>query len=209
MKVVTRCAQLWERDQIDVSSTIDRLGIDHIATAPTLDAAAVHAKHGPFVWATLQRLGVRDAYLDDLYQEVFIVVHKRLSSFDTSAPMPPWLFGICVRVAAAHRRRAHHRREQVTDAVHTAEVRSDRRTPEDDASHEQSRQQLQAILDEMDLARRAIFVMFEIDELSCDEIAATLGIPVGTVYSRLHHARKEFGRAVERWRARSASGGSR
>lgn len=192
-----------------MSSTIDRLGAHDAALAPTMDAAAVHAKHGPFVWATLQRLGVRDAYLDDVYQEVFIVVHKRLSSFDTSAPMPPWLFGICVRVAAAHRRRAHHRREEVTDAVHAADARSERRTPEDEANDAQSRRQLQAILDEMDLARRAIFVMFEIDELSCDEIAATLGIPVGTVYSRLHHARKEFARAVDRWRSRAENGGVR
>ena len=79
----------------------------------------------------------------------------------------------------------------------------------DRANDAQARRQLQAILDEMDLARRAIFVMFEIDELSCDEIAATLGIPVGTVYSRLHHARKEFARAVERWRSRNNNGGSR
>ncbi len=59
------------------------------------------------------------------------------------------------------------------------------------------------MLDELDLERRAVFVMYEIDELPCEQIAAMIGVPVGTVHSRLHAARKEFQRAAARWQARS------
>jgi len=166
------------------------------------DAAAVHREHAGFLWATLQRLGGRPNDLDDLYQEVFIVVHRRLSDFDTALPMRPWLFGICVRVVAAWRRRAHRRHEELTDTP--PETGTHPPSPEDDAERMQSRQVLHAILEELDLERRATFVMYELDALSCDEIAAMMGVPVGTVHSRLHTARQEFQRAAARWQARHA-----
>ena len=63
---------------------------------------SVHDAHADFVWRSLQRLGVRDADLEDMIQEVFIVVHRRLDAFDASSHLTSWLFGICVRVAAAY-----------------------------------------------------------------------------------------------------------
>jgi RNA polymerase sigma-70 factor (ECF subfamily) len=77
-------------------------------------------------------------------------------------------------------------------------------TPEQELADNQSRQRLEALLDELDLDRRAVFVMFEIDGMPCEEIAQLLGVPVGTVYSRLHAARKEFQRALVRMQARDA-----
>jgi RNA polymerase sigma-70 factor (ECF subfamily) len=139
------------------------------ASVRPLDAAAVHAEHGSTVWSALQRLGVRDADLDDVYQEVFVVVHQRLHTYDPDVgSVAAWLFGICVRVAGAHRRRAHLRRERVTDtpdAAHATPSVAPDATPESQAEARQSRAQLRAILDEMDLERRAVFVMYEIDEL--------------------------------------------
>ena len=166
-----------------------------------LDAAAVHAAQGGFLWATLQRLGVRAHDLDDVYQEVFLVVHRRLGDYAPSLPLRPWLFGICVRVVAAWRRRAHVRREELTDAMpeRTAATPS----PEEGAERARSQQILQCVLDELDLERRAVFVMYEIDELPCEQIADMIGVPVGTVHSRLHAARKEFQRAAARWQARN------
>ncbi len=172
-----------------------------------LDVRAIHDAHADFVFATLQRFGVRDADLDDLMQEVFVVVHRRLDSFDGTSRMTTWLFGIAMRVAAGWRRRAHVRRERATDEL-----------PEDAEAHQregalpadealalmQARSQLEVILDGMDLERRAAFVMFEIEEMSCEEIAQIVGVPVGTVYSRLHKARKEFESALARLHARDA-----
>lgn len=168
-----------------------------------LDLEAVHAEHVDFVWASLQRLGVREPDLQDLTQDVFMIVHDRLHTFDASLPMPPWLFGICRKVAAAHRRKAYVRREKPTAAVADDQVQGGP-GPEDAAQARQARARLDSLLDELDPEKRAVLVMFEIDELPCETIAVQLGIPVGTVYSRLHSARKAFEKALERSRARDA-----
>jgi RNA polymerase sigma-70 factor, ECF subfamily len=177
--------------------------------APELTASGVYAAHADFVWASLQRLGVRANDLDDVLQEVFVIVHQRLHTFDHTAKVTTWLFGICLRAASDHRRRAYRRREQVGDEPVHEPARTETSTPEDAAVGRQSRARLDRILDELDLEKRAVFVMFEVEELSCDEIAAIVGVPVGTVHSRLHAARKQFERAIGRQMARDGHGGAR
>lgn len=163
----------------------------------------IHAEHASFVWLTLQRLGVPHADVEDLLQEVFVVVHRRLSSFDGSAKMTSWLFGICIRVAAAQRRRAYLRRER--SVAELPDPSSDAQTPEESAVVKEAERRLAAVLDRMDLEERALFVMYEIDELSCETIAEMLGVPIGTVYSRLHAARKAFRAELTRVEARESS----
>jgi RNA polymerase sigma-70 factor (ECF subfamily) len=85
----------------------------------------------------------------------------------------------------------------------------DEGNPEEAAETRQAREKLRAILDEMEIERRAVFVMFEVDEMTCDEIASAIGAPVGTVWSRLHAARKEFAKILARHNAREARGGAR
>lgn len=177
-----------------------------VVEAPTV--SSVQEEHGDFVWKSLQRLGVREADLEDMAQEVFVVVHRRLHTFDGSAKMTTWLFGICTRVAAGYRRRAYLRRERSVPDVPDDAGGDDARGPEEEASARQSRALLDRLLAELDVEKRAVFVMFEIDELSCDEIAAVVGVPVGTVYSRLHAARKAFAKALARHQARASRGGA-
>jgi RNA polymerase sigma-70 factor (ECF subfamily) len=167
------------------------------AAAIPLDAAAVHARYAEFVWLSLQRLGALDADIEDVLQEVFVVVHRRLDSFDGSSRLTTWLFGICMRVMAAYRRRAYRRREQSVAELPESAMSSER-DPHESLVAREARARLLAALDRMDLERRAVFVMFELDDMSCDEIAEILGVPVGTVYSRLHAARKEFQKALAR-----------
>ena len=162
----------------------------------------VYRRHVDFVWACLQRFGVRDRDLDDALQEVFVVVHQRLSSFRGDARMTTWLYSICLRVAYAQRRRGHLRRELSVDQVHDT-IDEDGTSPEDELAVRERRRVLEALLDELDLEKRALLAMFEIDELPCEEIASILGLPLGTVYSRLHAARKAFAKAVARFRARA------
>ena len=193
-----------------VSSAIEEGTPPGEASAP-LDVRAIHAEHGEFVWATLQRLGIRETDREDLFQEVFVVVHRRLATFDGSSRMTTWLFGICLRVAAAHRRRAYVRREVPSDvdAQRESIAARDGETPEDEAVAREERETLQAILDEMDLEKRAVFVMFAIEEMSCEQIAEITGAPKGTVHSRLHAARTQFRAAIARWKARDARRGGR
>jgi len=171
-----------------------------------LDVAAIHGDYADFAWRCLQRLGVRNADLEDMLQEVFVVVHRRLHTFRPDVPITGWLFGICTRVASGYRRRSYVRRERSIDDEVENERCADTADPEEVAETRQARAQLETLLDELDVEKRAVFVMFEIEELECEEIAEILGVPVGTVYSRLHSARKAFDKAVARMKAREAHG---
>jgi RNA polymerase sigma-70 factor, ECF subfamily len=175
------------------------------APTPTTRLAAVHAEHAEFVWATLQRFGVRQADLQDVSQEVFLIVQRKLPSFDGACPLTTWLFAICRRVVAGMRRRARFRLERLVDDVD--DIPDPAFGPEETAARRQATHTLSKVLDGMELDRRAVFVMFEIDELGCDAIAEITGVPVGTVYSRLHAARKEFAKLLGREQAKRPSRG--
>jgi len=167
-----------------------------------LGVKEIHHAHAGFVWLTLQRLGVRPSDLEDALQEVFVVVHRRLPSYDKSAKLSSWLFGISVRVAAQFRRRAHLRREQVVEQV-PERPSNPGFSPEQAALALEARRVLERVLDSMEPRQRAVFVMFEIDGLPCAEIALELDLPIGTVHSRLYAARKAFANAARREQARS------
>ena len=134
-----------------------------------------------------------------------MVVHKRLDTREGTSSVKSWLFGVCMRVASAYRRRAHRRHEDLVDTV--GELSDSRASnPETEASENQARARLAVILDEMAVAQRAVFVMFEIDQMACHEIAAAIGCPVGTIHSRLRAARKSFEASLQRQRARDVRG---
>lgn len=186
----------------------ETVGIENATRAASrpLDLTAVHAAHADFVWKSLQRLGVREADLEDQFQEVFVVVHQRLAGFEGRSQLTTWLFGICLRVAAAYRRRGYVRREQPTEVPPDDPLAPAGATPEEAAAARQANERVQRLLDEMDLEKRAVFVMAEIEEMSSEQIAAIVGVPVGTVFSRLHAARKQFEQAVARMHARERHG---
>lgn len=169
--------------------------VDASPSASALDVTEVYAEHCDFVWRSLQHLGVRGADLEDLTQEVFVVVHRKLGSFDGLSRVTTWLFGICLRVVARHRRRAYFRFERHDDE---APERVDASTPEDRASTREHTALLERALGKIPLAQRAVFVLFEIEGLRCEQIAETLGVPVGTVHSRLFKARKLVARSLAR-----------
>jgi RNA polymerase sigma-70 factor, ECF subfamily len=162
---------------------------------PALTATDVYRQHADFVWRSLQHLGVRAPDLEDVAQEVFVVVHRKLGTFDGSSKLTTWLFGICLRVADRHRRRAHFRHEE-RDREPPEHV--DPETPEDRLAEHQRRALLQRALDRLSLEHRAVFVLFELEGRPCAEIAELLDVPVGTVHSRLHKARKDVLAAVAR-----------
>jgi RNA polymerase sigma-70 factor, ECF subfamily len=170
--------------------------------------SAVYAAHADLVWVTLQRFGVSSGDLEDAFQDVFIVVQKKLPQFDGANRLSSWLFAICRRVASTHRRKARKNRER-TSELGAIDVADSAMGPERLAETRQAQAQLARVLDGMDLDRRAVFVMFEMEDMPCDEIAAIVGVPVGTVYSRLHAARKEFAKLLEQDRARAEKGGRR
>jgi RNA polymerase sigma-70 factor (ECF subfamily) len=158
--------------------------------------AAVYAQWAKFVWLSLQRLGVRRADLDDVCHDVFIVVQRKLPEFDQRAKLQTWLFGICTRVAANYRRRAYIRYEDLAGGIGAdgaiAVAAPEAGRPDQQVARQRSLSQAEGILNRMSPVKRTVFVMFELEGLNCPEIAAELGLPVGTVYSRLHSARQFF-----------------
>ncbi len=168
--------------------------------------ADIYAAHSDFVWRVLQRFGIHDNDLEDVLHEVFVVVHLRLFTFDGSSRITTWLYGISLRVASAHKRRGYRQRERAVASPPDSIAAG--KDPETQAADAEARRTLERILDRLDLEKRAVLVMFEIDELSCEEIAQVTGVPVGTVYSRLHSARKAFQKELSRVQA-AWTGGSR
>ncbi len=149
--------------------------------------AAIFREHAPLVWRALRRLGVREADVEDLSQEVFVIVHRKLPTFEGRSALSTWIYGICVRVASDHRQRAHVRREHPTD-----------RPPDERHSapqlEELARGQARALLDRaletLDPDKRAVFVLYEVEELDMPQVAEAIGCPLQTAYSRLYAARK-------------------
>lgn len=165
------------------------------------DVRQIFEAHGDFVWRALARSGGRDADLRDATQEVFIVVARKLADRDETSSLTTWLYGIATKVAANCRRKAHREREELTDEV-SAPLESEAHVdPEHALANEHARVRLAQILDELPLDQRVVFMMCELDEMSCPAIAEALGIPLGTVYTRLRAGRSMFerkaGRAAE------------
>lgn len=164
-----------------------------------LSVTRVHELHGEFVWRTLHRMGVRSPHIEDVYQEVFLVVHRRLAGFSGQSALTTWLYEICFRVAAGYRRKAYFRREQLMpDWSELDSLSSSAPSPERQLVTARQAQELERILDSMPLEHRVVFVMFEIEGMTSEQIASSVGAPLGTVYSRLHRARKRFARAIAR-----------
>ena len=163
-----------------------------------LDVTQLHDEYADFVWRSLQRLGVQPSSLEDTLQDVFVVVHRRLDTYDASSKISTWLFGICLRVASAHRRRAYMNHEQGNLDLNEPSDDGPLADPEENAMRHEAQRRLEQGLEAMALERRAVFVMFEIEGMPATAIAEILDIPAGTVHSRLHKARAEFTAAIAR-----------
>jgi RNA polymerase sigma-70 factor (ECF subfamily) len=129
---------------------------------------------------------------------VFVVAHRRLDDFRGGASPRTWLYAIARRVASNYRRSAPVRRESSLEEDAVEDLVADGSGPERAAMDAEARAQLEIILSEMDLEKRAVFVMFEVELLPAAEIAEITGVPVSTVHSRLASARKLFERGLRR-----------
>src|SRR5688572_22496188 len=164
------------------------------------DFEAVVAEHGPYLWRVLRRLGVRAADVEDVWQETFIVVHRKLGGFEGRSSVRTWLSAIAVRVASDYRNRAHRRREQATDEL--PEAGGVHGSQHDELVDRQRRELLDKLIAELKPEQRDVLVLYEFAELPMNEVAEALGCPLQTAYSRLHAARKALEQAARRETAR-------
>lgn len=165
---------------------------------------AFYGEHFRFVWRSLRRLGLSESDAPDACQDVFVVAFRKLGEFEGRSKVTTWLFGICFRVAKDRRRlRELRRRREEVDADDA--IRDDKVDVDFAVARNQAARAIEEILDSMPLEQRAVFTLFELENVGGEEISEMLEIPVGTVWSRLRLAREVFRRAAERMAAQERS----
>jgi RNA polymerase sigma-70 factor (ECF subfamily) len=146
---------------------------------------------------TLRYLGVPDGSLMDAVQDVFLVALSRLGDFEGRSSLRTWLYGISVKVAHGHRRRAKSRRESLVERLPEVPTPAPQET---ELERAESRQVLNALLDGLDDRQRAVFVLYEIERLPMRQVADALACPLQTAYFRHKSAKKRILAAVSRSR---------
>jgi RNA polymerase sigma-70 factor (ECF subfamily) len=168
---------------------------------PTLEA--VYRAHFNFVFRKAARMGGPGFDAEDAAQEVFLVVGRKLHTFNGTSAITTWLYGITLNVVRRARRRARLRRVFELSEQATADEAAP--PPPDQAEVSEARRIAYSVLDKLSAKHREVFILSEFDGLSCEEIGKLVDCKVETVWSRLHYARKEF---AERLRKRGLGGQS-
>jgi len=159
---------------------------------------AIYVQEFSFVWRSLRCLGVRDGELDDAAQEVFVTVHRRLSSFRGDSTVRSWLFGIVRNVAFKHRR--HRARKPTTAEDMAPEPLEPGPSPLERAQAREAAAFIQQFLAQLNDKKREIFILAVLEEMNLVEAAAALSIPLNTAYTRLRSVRTDFQKALARRR---------
>jgi RNA polymerase sigma-70 factor (ECF subfamily) len=178
--------------------------------APSTREAAARAdafarEHHAFVWRVLRRSGLPPADADDAAQRVFMIVANRLDTIAEGSERA-FLYRTAARVASNAHRTVRRRRE--TPEFEESQEPASLPAPDDLLDQRRARDLLDRVLSELTEDLRAILVLFELEELRTPEIAEALGIPLGTVASRLRRARAEVAERVASYRKRPRSQGS-
>jgi RNA polymerase sigma-70 factor (ECF subfamily) len=167
-----------------MSSPTELAAID----AVPLVFADVYAEHFPFVYRVVARLtGGSD--VEDLVQEVFLVVHRRLAEFRGEARLTTWLFRIAYRTVGSHIRRERLRR-RLRELFVSPPAEPPPSETESDALDCSRR--VRRALEQLTYAERSALVLFEVEGMSAAELADAFSVPIGTIYRRLHDARRAF-----------------
>jgi RNA polymerase sigma-70 factor (ECF subfamily) len=139
-------------------------------------------------WA--RAFGCPQADIDDVAQETFLVARRRLDQFQ-GGNAAGWLYRIAQHVSRSHRRRAWLRR-MLHRNPEAAPIESRQGNPVEALEQREARRLMQTLLSQMTERRRTTFFLFEIEGYSGEEIAQLEGVATATVYTRLHHARRDF-----------------
>lgn len=161
----------------------------------------VYDAHFDYLWRSARAFGVPERAVDDVLQDLFVVVHRRLSEFEGRSSLRTWLTRILVRVVQEHRRR-FRRREAWLTPLDDEQGHGSADTPHDSLARRQAARILEQILDGLDPDQRTVFVLAEMEELPASEIATIVDASVNTVHSRLRLARRHYERRLAQVRAR-------
>ena len=169
-----------------------------------LDFDAVYEDLVEFVWRTARRMGVRAPDADDVAQDVFVIVHRRLAEFEGRAQLKTWVFKILLHVVR-HYWRTHQRKPGDRAGEGVAELHALLADHESGPAASLERVEALRVLDRLlaglDEDKREVFVLAEIEQMTAAEIADIVDANANTVASRLRAARQDFEKALARFRA--------
>ena len=175
------------------------LGLRLCTPSPSPSFAEVYEQHFDFVWRSARRLGVPEASVDDVVQDTFLTVYRRLPSFEGRSQLKTWVFGILRHTVSDFRRTV---RRKGAHQLEAEPADNKGHSPHEAALRRQGAELLHAALGSLNDEQREVFVLAELEQLSAPEIAQAVEANVNTVYSRLRAARQEFEVALKRIRTR-------
>jgi RNA polymerase sigma-70 factor (ECF subfamily) len=146
---------------------------------------ALYDQQFAFVWRMLLYFGIPEHQVEDAAQDVFVVVHRRFDGWNRKVSARSWLYGICRRVAADHRR-ARARHERKLQALPTPAGDPDL---EGRGADRELLAALERALTELEPGPREAFVLTELEGMSGREIAEATGVNANTIAARLRKAR--------------------
>lgn len=168
-------------------------------TPQTLDPDSVYREHVHLVGRWVLRLGGPAVDVEDTVHEVFAIACTRLASFRGHSSLATWLFGITDKVVR-NRRRKHRFWQWLTGSADKTVESLPAKDPSPLRAFEQAEaaQNVYRILDALSENDRRILILFELEELSADQVARLLGVNAGAARVRLHRARARFTKMYER-----------
>jgi RNA polymerase sigma-70 factor (ECF subfamily) len=186
-----------------------------LVRAPEADPGEIYRRHVADVTRWVRRFGTADADVEDVVHDVFLVALRKRQDFDPRrAAFGTWLFGVTANVTRSRRRRdtwrARIRRAFPWWSDETsprAWIVPDSAEASGSPEENETGEVLQRLLDELGEKYRTAIVMFELEGLSCDEIAAAVGCSVENVYVRVHRARRKMAAALARHQERVTAEG--
>lgn len=176
----------------------DQTLIAQVATGQLQALGPLFERYEPAVRRYLGYLGVAPADLDDLVQATFLEVIRAGLRFDPDLPARNWLLGIASMLVRRHRRSLGRQARNI--AAFTRALWSEpttARTPAEVVELDATLQRLQRRLARLPHKKREVFVLVTMEGLSGGQVADLLGIPINTVWTRLHHARRALRAALE------------
>jgi len=168
------------------------------ASEPSFES--VYEETFDFVYRNARRLGVPEAAADDVVQEVYLVLHRRLREYDGRASLRSWVYGMLANTVRGYRRTIRRKDAPLLSAECEEELgpASNRTSPEDRAARRQDADLLLSMLAELPDEQRELIVLGELEQLSVPEICECIGGNQNTVYSRLRAAREALKKKVAR-----------